>query len=214
MKKYMFIKRIKIVHNDFSSIPNKPCLFIANHKGNADGFAIFISLYQHRQTHNQDSSPIMIAKKELNKKFSVVTPILDMIDTIYIDREDIRQQVMVYMKQKEYITKDKRSIVVCPEGTRIYTDKFAEFKSGALKIAFDTLSPIVPIVIYGSSGLMDSDKTNIKSGRTIYVNFLHTVQAKDYSGHNVVYFAEKLQNEMQDVYNKMNSLHKQKKEIF
>jgi 1-acyl-sn-glycerol-3-phosphate acyltransferase len=205
--------RIKTVHNEFSYIPNRPCLFIANHKSNSDGFAIFTALYQHRQTHNQDSNPIMIAKSELNKKFSVVTPILDLIDTIYIDRKDIRQQVLAYMKQKDHL-KNKRSIVICPEGTRIFADQFGEFKPGALKIAFDTLTPIVPIVIYGSSGLMDSDKSNIKPGRTIYTKFLPPVSANDFSGHNAVYYTEKLQQHMQNEYNTMNSNHKQGKQVF
>jgi 1-acyl-sn-glycerol-3-phosphate acyltransferase len=108
---------------------------------------------------------------------------LDLLDTIYIDRSDIRQQFKSFEHQILSV-KDKFSIAIAPEGTRNPEHEFSDFKAGAFKIAFQNLIPIQPIVIYGSRGLL-FEKKHHKVSRDVYVTFLPYKKPFDFHTHNI-----------------------------
>jgi 1-acyl-sn-glycerol-3-phosphate acyltransferase len=146
VKKLLFLKRIKVLSNGVSKIPSSPCLFVYNHKSNIDAAILLKYLIEYRNTVNPSFKFIFVGKTELQQKKGFVKDALDLVDTIYIDRQDLRQQFKMFEKQNECI-KNKYSIIIAPEGTRYKEDAFGEFKAGAIKVAFHNMIPIQPIVL-------------------------------------------------------------------
>jgi 1-acyl-sn-glycerol-3-phosphate acyltransferase len=140
-------------------------------------------LIKYQTNYNANFKFSIIAKKE-TAKVGLIKNILSLLDALYLDREDIRQQFKVFEQQNELI-KNKYSILIAPEGTRIHGDELGEFKAGAIKVAYHNMIPIQPIAIYGSDGLMDKNKTHMKKDRIVYVDFLPYKKPFDFHMHNI-----------------------------
>lgn len=67
---------------------------------------------------------------------------------IAVDRKSARHSAMAYQKAKDQLMKDKKSIVIFPQGTiPKYTPKLGNFKDGAFKMAIETQTDILPVTI-------------------------------------------------------------------
>jgi len=212
LRKFLWILRIKVVENNLKELPNNPSLLLFNHKSNIDGILLVDLFIYNRQKYNNNFKFCIIGKNEITKS-KIIRSILNLIDTIYIDRNDLRQQVKVYEKQKELVD-EKFSIGISPEGTRHPHHEILEFKPGALKIAFDKMMPIVPICIYGSTGLLDKDKTNKNKSRKVYISFLKPHKPLNFHLHNTSFLAEKIKNEVEEEYNRIKKCVENKTEVF
>ena len=116
---------------------------------------------------------------------------------------NLREIVKTINNQVDLIIKDKRSVCIFPEGTRIFDNtKFGEFKPGSLEAAYQTYASIQPVVIYNSSGLLDKNVSHSKN-RTVYVSFLNPYNAQSYINVDKVNFAKTLENEMFKEYMKI-----------
>ena len=67
----------------------------------------------------------------------------------FIDRKNIRKAVNTINLGIKKI-KDGGAMLIFPEGTRSKGRGLLSFKSGAIKLATNSLAPIIPIAIYGS----------------------------------------------------------------
>jgi 1-acyl-sn-glycerol-3-phosphate acyltransferase len=169
-------------------------------------------LIKNYRENNGNFRFVIVVKKEV-VRVKLFRNILALIDTVYIDRDNIRQQFQLYNTQNNLI-KQKTSIVLSPEGTRISEDEFGEFKSGAFKIAFDNMIYIQPVVIYGTLGRMNKNSKNKCKG-PIYVNFLKPKKPFDFHMNNIDYFSETLKNEMEKNYFAIKgNIKNKKKNIF
>ncbi|MDR0545693.1 MAG: 1-acyl-sn-glycerol-3-phosphate acyltransferase [Mycoplasmataceae bacterium] len=200
IKRVLFIKNIKVQATGFNKIPKRPVLFVCNHKSNADPFVLLKILFE-----TQGITFFNFISKVENKKSKVVNRIADLIETIYIDRGNLRQQYEVYNEQLNRL-KEQKSIVIYPEMHRIYEDKFATFQPAALRAAFHSFVPIQPVVIYGSSGLLDKNKQFASKKRIVYLKALPMLQHKDFCNSSEAYIAEQLEKSMQAEYDKMKEL--------
>lgn len=141
----------------------------------------------------------IVAKHELRKR-KRVTAVMELIDSIFINRDDLRSVYQGFERQKEVITRCEKSIVLFIEGHRYFGDDFGEFKSAALKIAYQCYIPIVPIVMYGTSGLMDKDKSNRNRNKRVYVKILEPLKPNKFITSSNEFINEKLKIEMQRAY--------------
>lgn len=97
-----------------------------------------------------------IAKKEL-----LFIPFLNiwiyMLGGLFIDRNNIRKAINTI---KLGITKIEKgnAMLIFPEGTRSKGRGLLPFRSGAIKLATNSLAPIVPIAITGSYEVMEKNK--------------------------------------------------------
>lgn len=196
IKIFLYWKDIKVEIIGKDKIDNKVMLFVANHKSNIDPIALLkIALDQ--------NIPFLtyVAKKELEG--TKLGKIASLIDVVYIDRNNLREIVKTINSQVDLIVKDKRSVCIFPEGTRIFDNaKFGEFKPGALEAAYQTYASIQPVVIYNSSGLLDKNVSHSKN-RTVYISFLNPYNAQSYINVDKVNFAKKLENQMFEEYMKI-----------
>lgn len=202
IKKAFYVKRIKVDAEGLDNLVKSPMLIIANHKSNADSLAMFKVLYAHRNSKHNKFEFVFIAKQELSQK-RFLSKILNLADVLYLDRKNPRQQVGVYNEEIRQVKEQKKSIVVFIEGTRHFGDQFGEFHPGALRLAYDTMIPIVPMAIYGSSGLMDSNKSNIDKHRKIMFKIFKPLNPYEFKHNHTQWLAERLREDMQSAYDEM-----------
>ena len=195
VKKALFLKHIKVSYENVDLIPKKPCLLVFNHKSNIDPFIIIKVLMEQKGL----SYFSIIAKQELRKR-KLVTAVMELIDSIFIIRDDLRSVYEGFEKQKRAISEDSKSIVLFIEGHRYFQDEFGEFKSAALKIAYQTYIPIVPIVMCGTSGLLDKDKSNYNKRKHVYVKTLEPIKPDQFITSSNEFISEKIKMDMQKTY--------------
>lgn len=175
VSRIFYFKGIKIVDIGFENVPKKPVLFVMNHKSNIDPL-LLIQILNHYKEY-----PLVtfVAKEELLQK--KIGKILRLIDVVFIKRDNIRQMSEA-LESQEKIIRSNISLGIYPEGTRIPGNIFGEFKGGALKVAYRTFVPIVPVLICNSEGKMEHNKKDLtkkfkkSKGYKIYVKFFKPLQ--------------------------------------
>jgi len=130
-----------------------PYVFMANHQGSYDIFALLGRLpFQFK----------WLAKKEI---FSI--PILGWAMTaagyVSIDRDGTRETVEAMNKAAQKI-QEGMSVVIFPEGTRSSDGSIQPFKKGGFTLAVKSKVPIVPIAIAGSREILPKDRLTISPG--------------------------------------------------
>ena len=141
-----------------------PYIFMANHQGSYDIFALLGQLpFQFK----------WLAKKEI---FSI--PILGWAMTtagyISIDRDGTRETVEAMNKAAQKI-QEGMSVVIFPEGTRSVDGSIQPFKKGGFTLAVKSKVPIVPIALAGSREILAKDRLAISPGN-IRVRIGHPIE--------------------------------------
>lgn len=88
---------------------------------------------------------------------------------IAVDRKNPRHAAKAYQRAVNQLKKEKRSIVIFPEGTIPgHTPKLGRFKDGAFKLAIETQIPILPVTIINNWKILpDNGKFRFRPGRVI-----------------------------------------------
>ena len=120
--------------------------FVSNHVGIVD---IILALAYIGQPFG------FIAKKEL-----LLVPFFNMwiyiLGGLFIDRKNIRKAIKTINRGIQKI-QNGGSMLIFPEGTRSKGRGLLPFKSGAIKLATNSLAPIVPMAITGSYDVFEID---------------------------------------------------------
>ena len=118
-------------------------------------------------------SPVTIGKKEV-----IWIPILNLmfwaLDFIRIDRANTAKALASLEGVADRIRKDRRSLVVAPEGTRSPTGELLPFKKGAFHIAIQAQAPIHPVVVHGAFECLPKSRFLPVPG-DIYIQFLDPI---------------------------------------
>lgn len=148
---------IEVVVKGKENLPEESnVLFVSNHQGNFD-IPILLSALNQRVA--------FIAKKEI-KKMPFIGEWMDIVNCIFIDREDVRQSVRAINKGAKQI-KNGQAMVVFPEGTRSKDGQLNDFKAGSLKLAVKADAKIIPVTINGSIKAMKKGDLLIKPAKVI-----------------------------------------------
>ena len=88
---------------------------------------------------------------------------------IAVDRKNPRHAAKAYQRAVNQLKKEKRSIVIFPEGTIPgHTPKLGRFKDGAFKLAIETQTPILPVTIINNWKILpDNGKFRFRPGRVL-----------------------------------------------
>lgn len=126
--------------------PDRPCVFVANHRSYYDIPLLLSSL---------DAPHGLLAKKEL-EKLPLINRWMRMLGCVYVDRDDMRASVRA-LNDATAVVESGRSFIIFPEGTRYKGEEggAGEFKQGAFRIAVKTGAPVVPVAISGARGLFE-----------------------------------------------------------
>lgn len=123
--------------------PGKSYIFVANHQGAYDIFAIYGWL-----GHNFK----WMMKKSL-ERIPMVGYACKKAGHIFVDKSSPRA-IRETMQKAEKQLAGGMSVVVFPEGARTRNGKFGRFKRGAFMLAEEFNLPVVPITIDGSYSVM------------------------------------------------------------
>lgn len=193
-RKALYLKHIEVVAKDFDKLPEKPLLIVGNHKGSFDPIAIYVGLYE----SGHMGLTTFIAKAELSKK-KPIRRIMELLGGMFLQRDNGRSIYETYLKETERI-KDGYSVIVFPEGTRIKTDEFGEFKPAVLKVALENYIAIAPMAIYGT---LDYKSKNKDGKHEIYVKALKPVQPNRYLNTKQEYLMESIKDDIREAYEKL-----------
>ena len=201
VKRVVFLHNVEVYASGIKNCPKVPALYIINHKSMLDGLLIYKLLWE-----NGDIPYFrIIAKGELEE--TKTSSAMHLIDSILINRQNIRDTAKLFAEEiKPSI--DKKSLVVFPEGTRIYDPEvFGEFHPGSFRIALDNYLPIVPVVIYGTSGVgIRENKQYLNKNKQIFISFLPPIKANQFMTTHSVRVAEEIKNEMFKEYKRIDAI--------
>ena len=168
MRTLMKLAGCKVNARGLENIPkDRAVVFVANHQGDYDVPITMTML---------GAPPAMVAKIE-TRKIPMVRTWMELLDCIFIDRQDPRQAITA-MRGAGQILEAGRNIVVFPEGTRSRGDHMNPFKTGVFKIPFSAGAPIVPVVIDGSYKIMEANH-NLMCPGTVNLTVLPPIETKD-----------------------------------
>lgn len=197
--KFLYLKRVEVVAEGIESLPSKQMLYIANHKSIFDPMIVFKVLYEAGKL-----GPIsFICKNELSKRWYTRCTI-ELMDGIFIQRDDGRSIYECYLKEMENIKKGY-SIMVFPEGTRVPGDDFKEFNPTTLKVAFQNFIAIAPLVIYGAD-----KKRKFGNKKMIYINPLKPIQPNNFINIKQEQLMVSIQADVAAKYNEMKTATQEK----
>ena len=136
--------------------PDRPYLFMSNHRSVFDIFALFLATRH---------SLRMVAKREL-----FVIPIFGwamwMCGFIPIDRSD-RESAIESLNEAARRVREGISVLVFPEGTRGRGTELLPFKKGGFMLAVQAGVPVVPVAIRGSERIMPKGTLRVGRGRIL-----------------------------------------------
>ncbi len=133
---------------------DKSYVFVANHQGSYDIFAIYGWL-----GHNFK----WMMKKSL-ERIPFVGRACKSAGHIFVDRSSAAG-VRHTMQQAEERLRDGMSLVIFPEGARTFTGRMGKFKKGAFALALEFGLPIVPVTIDGAYRVMPRTARLPRPGR-------------------------------------------------
>ncbi|MCK9524928.1 MAG: 1-acyl-sn-glycerol-3-phosphate acyltransferase [Limnochordia bacterium] len=131
--------------------PEGPVLFVSNHQGHFDS-AVFLGYIR---------KPKSFVASSAASKFPIFSTWFRYAQTVFLEIGNVRQNYTALKGAKE-ILNEGRSIVIYPEGVISAGSAMGELKRGALKIAFATGVPIVPVVIDGTWKVMGENNDKIE----------------------------------------------------
>ena len=126
------------------NIPEGTAVFVANHQSDFDIPVVLRYVGKPRP---------LLAKVSL-AKVPGIHGWMDLLQCVYVDREDEKQSVRALMDSTKLV-KSGASMTIFPEGTRSKGGPVKEFKGGAFRIATSAKVPVVPVTIEGSYHLLE-----------------------------------------------------------
>ncbi len=141
-----FISGAKVTFIGLEKIPaDTPVLYVANHESFFDVILTIMKL---------PGMVSFVAKKSF-VKVPIFAQALYLYNTLFIDRDDIKQGLATILKAIENV-KAGMSVFIFPEGTRSRDGKMNDFKEGSMKIATKSGCPIVPIAISNTANVFEN----------------------------------------------------------
>jgi len=162
--------------------PSQPLVFMANHQGHYDIFAVAGFL---------PAQVRFMAKKELYK-IPVFGWAMRSVGHIRIDRDNRQQAFASYDRAAEQI-RNGTSVFVFAEGTRSPNADVLPFKKGGFVLAIKAGVPIVPITISGGHKVLPKQKLVLRRG-VIKMVIDKPIETRDYQLENKEDLIERVRN--------------------
>ncbi|MDY4787692.1 MAG: lysophospholipid acyltransferase family protein [Bacilli bacterium] len=144
-----------------------------------------------------DKKAFIIAKME-TRRYPYVGKIANMIDSLFLDREDIRKSFLTIKEASERLSNNDTNFLIFLEGTRSKNEnmKMNDFKPGGLRPAFENHSTIVPVALCGYYKLLS---TKIQQKQyLVEVEFLKPLTYDDYKDKTTVEVAKQIHDDIQE----------------
>lgn len=175
----------------YDNLSSGPCFLYGNHQDNFDSLALIYALKSETEAKdNFNKIPTFIAKQSLQYR-SHIRNILNLIDTFYLDRNDVRKSLKTFENYGKFVKDNKTFGVIFPEGTRNRESTVGEFKPGAFKVAIKEYIPIIPFTINNSVGALDLSR---KEPLKVQVIFHKKIQPSSFVTQNTVALSNRVRS--------------------
>ena len=141
----------------------RPVIFMANHQSYVDVPALFFVPAQFKWMADVDLFRIPVFGWAMG-----------MAGYIPVRRGDGREAVRS-LRKAERLLKQGISIFIFPEGTRSHTGALGRFQSGGFRLAADTGTPIVPVMVTGTRQLLPRGDWVFRWGARVWIDLLPMV---------------------------------------
>ena len=178
------------------NIPDETTMFVSNHQGRYDGIGIYTKL-------KDKPTSFLALRSTMNAP--MYYEFFKLLESVYVDENDVRSHVYAINKMTEML-KEGRNFIVFVEGG--YTDnrnELQEFKTGALKSAFDAKITITPIVLYDSWKVYGVSSIKLIEPE---VHFLKPLKYDDYKDMTRKELADTIKQMMQSKLDELNQIKK------
>lgn len=158
----------------------------SNHQGKYDAFGI-VSMHK---------KPCTVVMDKAKSYAIFINEVIDLIKGKRLDKEDVKQGLMIINEVAEEVKRGKRYIIF-PEGsyTKEKKNSLIDFKPGCFKVSLKSKTPIVPVTI------IDSYKAwNTSSLKTVttQVHFLKPICYEEYKGMKTQQIAEMVRERIRE----------------
>jgi 1-acyl-sn-glycerol-3-phosphate acyltransferase len=116
-----------------------------------------------------------------------------------VDRKNPRRLIEEMSQIAAVVARDKRSLLLSPEGTRTRDGAFMPFKRGAFQLAIQAQVPVYPLVMWGAFELMPRTASFPKPG-VVRVRYLPPVETRGLDPKDAAALGERIKAEMERVY--------------
>ena len=100
--------------------------------------------------------PLSFIAKEEAKDIFVIGKLTNLLDTLYMKRNNLRQSMEIIKEATNRLI-DNKCVVIFPEGTRNQTTQpLLDFKAGSFKPAIEAQASISPVIIRGTDTILSS----------------------------------------------------------
>lgn len=185
--RYFFKFYVRLKGEGMANIPDTPCIITPNHQSFFDGFML-ASLFKRKLFRNT----VFYAKaKHVSKKWKQY--IADRNNIIVVD---IHQDLKLSIQKLAEAIREKRNVIIFPEGTRTKDGTLGDFKKTFAILSRELNVPVVPVAITGAY----SNRSRLPLCRSVKINILEPEYPNNDSYENIT----------QRVFDKINSVVKGK----
>lgn len=172
---------VKVKVNGLDKIDeNDACLYVCNHQGVVDALTM-VYLFE---------KPTCFVSKKEALKYPFVGKVQTFIDSIFIDRENVRDAIRMIKDCIDRLNSGT-SVAIFPEGTRTRDENHmpGDYKAGALKPAYETKKKIVVLAIDGGYKVFSK---KYKKDLIINVDVIETIDPSCYDVKKTTELAEEI----------------------
>ena len=142
---------------------NKQVIYAAKHQSAWETIILYFEL----------NAPKFVIKKEL-LNYPIVGFLFKAAGCIAIDRKNIRKSIKLLILKSNFENKEKKSIVIFPQGTRVEKNEKKPYKSGVFAIYKTSGLSVVPVAL--NSGTFWPKNGFMKYSGNIKIKFLDEIK--------------------------------------
>lgn len=187
IKKANRLLKFDIKVEGLENIPQETCCIFSNHLAAVDPL-LLIEVF--------DKPTTFVGKVEI-KKIPVVGRVFTGINGLFLDRDDLKQQLKVMMKVQDSLRNKECNWIIYPEGTRNKDPMklLLPFHHGTFRAAMKAKVPLLPVVNYGTFRTLNFHHSYKRY--PTYLKFLKPIYPEEYEGKTTEEIALIIQKQIQ-----------------
>jgi 1-acyl-sn-glycerol-3-phosphate acyltransferase len=163
--------------------PRRPYIAVSNHESYADIFLISHLPWEMKWL-----------SKEAIFRLPVMGWLMRMAGDIAVRRNDPQSRALALQEVKDRLSKGV-SVMIMPEGTRSPKEGLLPFRSGAFRLAVETGTPILPMVVAGTRHAMAKDSMRFNRARAI-VQVLEPIETEGLGPEDVAALRDRVRDQI------------------
>lgn len=186
--------RTKPIFVGEENIPKEATMFVSNHQGRYDGIGIYTKL-------KDKPTSFLALRSTMNAP--MYYQFFKLLESVYVDENDTRSYAYAINKMTEKLKEGRSFIVFAEGGYKDNRNNLQEFKTGALKSAYDAKVTITPVVLYDSWKVYGISSIKIIEPE---VHFLKPLKYEEYKDMSRKELANLIKNMMQEKLDELNKI--------